>query len=84
LFLGKPLLYFVQQWHERSELKNGSKVIYLSRTHSQIAQVVKELKRTEYNPVMVVLGSKEQLCINSEAEKSSKSRDEKRKELLEK
>lgn len=39
-------------------------IIYTSRTHSQIRQVVQELKRTIYRPKMVVLGSREQLCIH--------------------
>ncbi|KAJ9568362.1 hypothetical protein OSB04_004328 [Centaurea solstitialis] len=39
-------------------------IIYTSRTHSQIRQVVQELKRTVYRPKMVVLGSREQLCIH--------------------
>ena len=40
------------------------RIYYATRTHSQIAQVVKELKRTAYRPSMVVLGSREQYCIN--------------------
>ncbi|XP_062156859.1 regulator of telomere elongation helicase 1 homolog isoform X3 [Alnus glutinosa] len=41
-------------------------IIYTSRTHSQIRQVIQELKRTCYRPKMVVLGSREQLCIHDE------------------
>ncbi|KAF3450771.1 hypothetical protein FNV43_RR06860 [Rhamnella rubrinervis] len=41
-------------------------IIYASRTHSQIRQVIQELKRTTYRPKMVVLGSREQLCIHDE------------------
>ncbi|EXB74483.1 Regulator of telomere elongation helicase 1 [Morus notabilis] len=39
-------------------------IAYTSRTHSQIRQVIQELKRTSYRPKMVVLGSREQLCIH--------------------
>uniref|UniRef100_A0A2N9HX33 Helicase ATP-binding domain-containing protein n=1 Tax=Fagus sylvatica TaxID=28930 RepID=A0A2N9HX33_FAGSY len=39
-------------------------IVYTSRTHSQIRQVIQELKRTCYRPKMVVLGSREQLCIH--------------------
>ena len=39
-------------------------IIYASRTHSQLAQVVGELKRTSYAPTAVVLGSRQQLCIH--------------------
>ncbi|XP_068605781.1 regulator of telomere elongation helicase 1 [Brachionichthys hirsutus] len=42
------------------------KIIYASRTHSQLAQVIGELKNTCYRPKVSVLGSREQLCINPE------------------
>ncbi|KAJ4958144.1 hypothetical protein NE237_025255 [Protea cynaroides] len=41
-------------------------IVYTSRTHSQLHQVIQELKRTSYRPKMVVLGSREQLCIHDE------------------
>ncbi|CAA7025798.1 unnamed protein product [Microthlaspi erraticum] len=41
-------------------------IVYASRTHSQLRQVIKELKRCSYRPKMVVLGSREQLCVNQE------------------
>ncbi|XP_030646953.1 regulator of telomere elongation helicase 1 [Chanos chanos] len=40
------------------------KIIYASRTHSQLAQVINELKNTSYRPKVCVLGSREQFCIN--------------------
>uniref|UniRef100_W5M0Q7 Regulator of telomere elongation helicase 1 n=1 Tax=Lepisosteus oculatus TaxID=7918 RepID=W5M0Q7_LEPOC len=40
------------------------KIIYSSRTHSQLTQVIGELKNTAYRPKVCVLGSREQLCIN--------------------
>jgi chromosome transmission fidelity protein 1 len=43
------------------------KIIYCSRTHSQIAQFVGELKKTVFrNCRCVSLGSRKQLCINDE------------------
>uniref|UniRef100_A0A3B4ESJ1 Regulator of telomere elongation helicase 1 n=1 Tax=Pundamilia nyererei TaxID=303518 RepID=A0A3B4ESJ1_9CICH len=42
------------------------KIVYASRTHSQLAQVISELKNTSYRPKVCVLGSREQLCINQE------------------
>ncbi|CAH1422593.1 unnamed protein product [Lactuca virosa] len=48
----------------QSESSRLPTIIYTSRTHSQIRQVVQELKRTIYRPKMVVLGSREQLCIH--------------------
>ncbi|GAB2293557.1 Regulator of telomere elongation helicase 1 [Dionaea muscipula] len=41
-------------------------IVYASRTHGQLRQVVQELRRTNYRPKMVVLGSREQLCIHDE------------------
>jgi regulator of telomere elongation helicase 1 len=40
-------------------------IIYASRTHAQLQQVVQELKKTTYlNTKTVVLGSRDQLCVN--------------------
>lgn len=39
-------------------------VFYLTRTHSQIAQIVEELKQSPYKPRAVVLASKTHYCIN--------------------
>ncbi|WVZ69869.1 hypothetical protein U9M48_018591 [Paspalum notatum var. saurae] len=44
-------------------------IIYASRTHSQLRQVIKELKATRYRPKMAVLGSREQMCIHDEVSK---------------
>ncbi|OAY36775.1 regulator of telomere elongation helicase 1 homolog isoform X10 [Manihot esculenta] len=41
-------------------------IVYTSRTHSQLRQVIQELKRSSYRPKMVILGSREQLCIHDE------------------
>uniref|UniRef100_A0A8C0FXG0 Regulator of telomere elongation helicase 1 n=1 Tax=Chelonoidis abingdonii TaxID=106734 RepID=A0A8C0FXG0_CHEAB len=45
------------------------KIIYASRTHSQLTQVISELKSTVYRPKVCVLGSREQLCINPEVKR---------------
>jgi regulator of telomere elongation helicase 1 len=47
----------------------GATIIYASRTHSQLAQVVSELKSTSYRPRMTVLGSREQLCVHPKVSK---------------
>lgn len=40
-------------------------IVYASRTHSQLTQVMKELKRTSYSHVKAtVLGSRDQLCLH--------------------
>jgi regulator of telomere elongation helicase 1 len=43
-------------------------IIYTSRTHSQLTQAMKELKNSSYKDQVtsVALGSRDQLCINSE------------------
>ncbi|KAL1199370.1 Regulator of telomere elongation helicase 1 [Cardamine amara subsp. amara] len=60
-------------WTDSEELMSQSQggggfptIVYASRTHSQLRQVIKELKRSSYRPKMVVLGSREQLCVNEE------------------
>ncbi|KAH9515387.1 Regulator of telomere elongation helicase 1 [Bulinus truncatus] len=45
------------------------RIIYASRTHSQISQAVNELKRTAYSYVKSsVIGSREQLCIHQQVQ----------------
>lgn len=48
-----------------SSLRKVPLIIYASRTHSQLAQVVRELGTTAYRPKLAVMGSREQLCVNS-------------------
>ncbi|XP_004302912.1 PREDICTED: regulator of telomere elongation helicase 1 homolog [Fragaria vesca subsp. vesca] len=50
----------------QSQTNDHPTIIYASRTHSQIRQVIQELKRSSYRPKMVVLGSREQLCIHED------------------
>lgn len=48
------------------------KVIYASRTHSQISQAIGELKRTSYNYMKAaVIGSRDQLCIHPDLAKET-------------
>jgi regulator of telomere elongation helicase 1 len=47
-----------------TQSQNPSVIVYASRTHAQLAQVVSELKNSGYGPRMTVLGSREQLCIH--------------------
>ncbi|KAL7750807.1 hypothetical protein RI367_003764 [Sorochytrium milnesiophthora] len=44
-------------------------IFYASRTHSQLSQAIKELKRSGYKVNTSVLGSREQLCINPDVQK---------------
>ncbi len=48
------------------EVRTGPpRIYYATRTHSQIQQVVAELKRCGYKPKMAILGSKQHYCVNS-------------------
>lgn len=50
------------------------KIIYASRTHSQLSQAMYELKKTSYKHVATaVLGSRDQLCIHPEVSKEASS-----------
>lgn len=44
-------------------------IIYASRTHSQITQVVRELRTTSYKVKMTVLASRDQLCVDHKISK---------------
>ncbi len=48
---------------------NYPRIVYSSRTHSQLAQCVRELKKTVYRPVTTTLASRDQYCINAEISK---------------
>lgn len=64
------LLCTVLGWREhlKNNLQKSDKslptIIYATRTHSQLNQCVQELKATAYNPIMSILGSREQLCVH--------------------
>ncbi|CAJ1966607.1 unnamed protein product [Cylindrotheca closterium] len=51
---------------ESTKAKSAPKIIYCSRTHSQVAQMVASLKKTPYRPRMTLLGSRDRLCINQD------------------
>lgn len=44
--------------------RGPTRIIYSSRTHGQITQVIKELKKTSYKPNIAILGSRAQMCIH--------------------
>eukprot|EP01016_Furgasonia_blochmanni_P020715 TRINITY_DN2311_c0_g2_i1.p1 TRINITY_DN2311_c0_g2~~TRINITY_DN2311_c0_g2_i1.p1 ORF type:complete len:931 (+),score=84.02 TRINITY_DN2311_c0_g2_i1:88-2880(+) len=43
-----------------------TRIIYASRTHSQLKQVIGELKETVYKPTVAILASRDRTCINKE------------------
>ena len=70
--LGKKFLIrlnFLEAWNvgQSGSLKAKCRVVYASRTHSQLAQVIQEFRRSPYNHVSsVILASRDQLCINEQ------------------
>jgi hypothetical protein len=59
-----------------------SKIYYTSRTHSQISQLVSELRSTVYKPSMSILASRAHMCINPKV-KDSEDRNDACSKLLE-
>jgi hypothetical protein len=45
------------------------RIFYTTRTHSQISKAVKELEKTEYRPIMSILGSRKQYCVHPKVSK---------------
>lgn len=50
------------------------KIVYCSRTHTQLAQAVGELKKTIYRPYMTILASRDQMCVHDIASNFSGGR----------
>ena len=50
--------------------KFSGTIIYSTRTHSQISQVISELNKTCYEPRIAILSSREFSCANTELKKS--------------
>uniref|UniRef100_A0ACD5XZB6 Uncharacterized protein n=1 Tax=Avena sativa TaxID=4498 RepID=A0ACD5XZB6_AVESA len=44
--------------------RNAPIIYYATRTHSQITQVVRELRKTSYRPRMAILASRKHYCVN--------------------
>lgn len=44
-------------------------IIYASRTHNQLTQVISELRSTGYKPRMTIMASREQLCVHERISK---------------
>ena len=54
----------------RKENKYFGSIIYSTRTHTQISQVIGELKKTCYRPKIGILSSREFSCIDTELKRS--------------
>lgn len=60
--------------NEQEERKiETTKIFYTSRTHAQLCQVIKELEKTKFKPIVAHIGSRDQLCINPEVSKLNKN-----------
>ena len=47
----------------------GGKILYTTRTHSQITQIIQELKKTCYRPKTAILSSRDNSCVNENVKK---------------
>ena len=54
----------------RRQKKYGGKILYTTRTHSQISQIMHELRRTCYRPRTAVLSSRDHSCVNAQIRKN--------------
>jgi hypothetical protein len=59
-----------------SSLNEVPKIFFGSRTHKQLAQIIKELKTTSYKPTMTLLGSRDQYCIHKNVSKAKNKTEE--------
>ena len=48
----------------RRQKKFGGKILYTTRTHSQITQIIHELNKTCYKPRTAILSSRDYSCVN--------------------
>ena len=58
---------FIETNPSDDDMKEDDKfprIIYCSRTHSQVTQMVASLKKTPYRPTMTILGSRKRMCIH--------------------
>ena len=54
----------------RRQKKFGGKILYTTRTHSQISQIMHELRKTCYKPRTAVLSSRDHSCVNQNIRKN--------------
>jgi len=54
-----------------NDTKKKITIVYVSRTHSQLQQVMKELKRSSYRPRAAIVGSRKQLCVDEKVQEGA-------------
>jgi Rad3-related DNA helicase len=61
---GKRLALLSSVLHFQENSDEHPKIFYSSRTYSQFKQVISELKKLNYQPLLGILASKYHLCLN--------------------
>eukprot|EP00667_Euglena_gracilis_P002857 EG_transcript_2862 len=61
----RPMLFALPETHRSLPSCELPKVFYCTRTHSQIQQLVQELRKAGLRPFMNILGSRSRYCINA-------------------
>ena len=54
----------------RAQKRYGGKILYTTRTHSQITQIIHELQKTCYRPKTAILSSRDNSCVNENVKKN--------------
>lgn len=62
---GKTLSLLCAIFSYREKIGSQARVVYASRTHSQLSNVIKELKKTRFRPTVTHIASRKQLCLES-------------------
>ena len=66
---GKTLSLLCSALSWREETNSSAQILYSTRTHSQLSNVVKELKKTRFRPRVAHIASRKILCINQNINK---------------
>ena len=61
------LLCAILFWNLKNKAETAPKIFYTYRTHSQISEAVKELKKLSITPKIALLGSRKHSCSNPNA-----------------
>ena len=48
----------------------SQRLVYVSRTHAQLDQVTRELRRLPYRPMMSLLASRERFCLHADVSRA--------------